>query len=426
MAFTLRDYQADDVARLYDRLFSARAHRLIYRLGTGGGKTAVGAAMVDRVVAEGGRCLILVHKDFLLDQFLRNLDELDLLLQIDVVKGRQQATGKPIIITTIQTLHARPQLLLDAFDLIVMDECHHAAARTWREVVDRYPKTPILGLTATPGRNDNRGLGEDFDEIISGPTNRELVRRGYRAPIYMVDQPISLSEEGVKIVNGDYSQKQLGDLVDLQVIKQAIQAYERVEDEQIVFFGENIRHSQRVADALRLKGIPAAHIDGKTSSDERRRTFGEFGAERIQVICNADLLMEGLDVPTCSAVIMHRHTRSVTRYLQMAGRGARPKDGKAMTLVDGCHNNARHGHPDDERLWTLNMDAPINLDATPEEWPDMDLTRQRKKAMALAYETGGEQEKIEKLGAALGFYPEWAVVVGDMVRKKLAKLAKAA
>ena len=401
MKYQSRAYQADAVSTIMEKLDVGK--RIIYRLGTGGGKTVIAGSVAHKVWISGGRVLILAHKEFLISQFINTLNEAGLDgLDIGVIRsGVKPNKSARIQIASIQTLHNRPEMISDAPDLIIMDECHHAPARTWNEVLDRFPQTPVLGLTATPARLDGKGMGRVFHEIIDGPSDKQLTEWGYRAPIYITERNSRVNLDGAPMRCGDYSQKHIAVQINPEVVQEGVDAYETVRGTQAIFFAENIAHSKMVCERLQMAGIQARHIDGMTHPKDRQAILNAFEQRDVQVLCNADLLMEGLDVPACEVVIIHRHTRSVVRYLQMVGRGVRPGEGKVMKLIDLAGNVDLHGHPDDDRVWALTMGQPVNLDSPAK--PNGD--GYPPNMMEMFFQLVDRPDDMVRLGLCLGMHP---------------------
>jgi DNA repair protein RadD len=172
----LRGYQIDAVERL------DRAIKALYVLPTGGGKTIVATTLIERAVQRGERVLVLTHRREILRQTSLGLPINHGLIQ----SGLNVDLEYPVQVASVQTLWARcmrtDKIPLPAADLIIIDEAHHVAARTWRLIIEAYPNARLIGLTATPCRSDGRGLGNFFDELIEGPQIAELIAAKYLVP----------------------------------------------------------------------------------------------------------------------------------------------------------------------------------------------------------------------------------------------------
>ena len=195
----LWDYQADDIHKIESAIEAGEAP--LYVLPTGGGKTVVASALINRAVERGQRVLVLTHRREILMQTSRKLGIDHGLIQAGLTADLEH----PVQIASIQTLLARcmrtDKLSLPAANLIVIDEAHHIRARTWNAILDQYPNAKRVGLTATPCRADGRGLGNCFSTIIEGPQVQELIDKGrlVRTRVYA---PVEPDLHGVRDAQG--------------------------------------------------------------------------------------------------------------------------------------------------------------------------------------------------------------------------------
>jgi DNA repair protein RadD len=194
---TLRPYQVGDIEQIEASL--ARCGRVLYVLPTGAGKTVVASAIIERAVEAGKRTLVLGHRRDIVRQA-------SLKMSVDhgvIQSGLTLDLVYPVQIASIQTLSTRlraGKISLPAADLIVVDEAHHIAAQTWRQIVEAYPNAKLLGLTATPCRGDGRGLGNFFNEMVIGPQVSELIAQDHLVrTIYYA--PATPDLKGVKTVS---------------------------------------------------------------------------------------------------------------------------------------------------------------------------------------------------------------------------------
>ena len=191
----LREYQTKDIEDIETEL--ARGEHVLYVLPTGGGKTIVATSIIERAVARDQRVLVLTHRREILKQT-------SLKLPIDhglIQAGLNIDLSYPVQIASVQTLWARcmrtDKVSFPAADLVIIDEAHHIAARTWRSILDEYPNAQRVGLTATPCRSDGRGLGNFFDTIVEGPQVAELVEQKHLVPtVYYA--PVEPDPEGCR------------------------------------------------------------------------------------------------------------------------------------------------------------------------------------------------------------------------------------
>jgi superfamily II DNA or RNA helicase len=168
--------------------------------------------------------------------------------------------------------------------------------------------------------------------------------------------PTDLDLTQVHTRMGDFVTKELEGAMDRPTITgSAVEHYKRLAMNQpAVAFCVSIRHCEHVAEQFKRAGFAAASIDGRMDTPQRQRLIADLSSGALKVLTSCQLLTEGVDVPACRDVILLRPTQSVTLFLQMVGRGMRPKpDGQPMILQDHVGNCIRHGLPDNEREWTL-------------------------------------------------------------------------
>jgi DNA repair protein RadD len=195
MAPELRPYQQRDVGRLRER-FANGVSRLCYELPTGGGKTVVFCYIAAAATAKGSRILILAHRTEILEQIDRALTQFGVDHGI-IAAGYSCAPHERVQIASVFTLAQRLNRI-GTYDVVVVDECHHAVASTWRDILAALPDARILGVSATPERLDGEGLDDIFEELVCGPTVRELIEQGYLAPYTAFGPKITLNLDGIR------------------------------------------------------------------------------------------------------------------------------------------------------------------------------------------------------------------------------------
>ena len=349
---TPRDYQLADVKKL--RLVLRRVRAVVYQLPTGAGKTIVAGYIASLLADRGKRALVLVHRRELVRQFSKTLTQAGLGDQYGIIAaGRVETRWARFQIASVQSINRRETGWLKP-NLVIVDEAHHVKAKTWENVLGRFPDTKVLGLTATPGRLDGKPLGDHFDTLVQGPSIGELVEQGDLAPMRVLRPEQGLSTAGVRTMAGDWNKKDLDERLTDQVIAAGAAAYRRYgAGKRAIFFAVNRRHSKAIVESLSKEGFRAEHIDAETDVRRRDLVLKEFGEGLIQVVSNVDLISEGTDVPECEVIMMGRPTKSVTMYLQQAGRAMRPGKGKTALLLDLAGNSWDLGLPDEERSWDL-------------------------------------------------------------------------
>ena len=258
----------------------------------------------------------------------------------------------------------------------VTDEAHHILAdNKWGKAVTLFQRAKGLGVTATPERSDGAGLGRHadgvFDDMIVGPTMRELIKRGYLTDYDIVVPPnnIALSDKDISKTTGDYKQSAMVDAVEhsslvgeddgkRRVIGDIVTCYEKFATGKLgVTFVPSIKIGERVKQQFIDEGIPAELVTADTPDLERARILRDFKNRKIMNLINVDLFGEGFDLPAIEVVSMARPTQSYGLYVQQFGRALRLLEGKTKALIIDHVGNvlgARgHGLPDAPRNWTL-------------------------------------------------------------------------
>ena len=347
----LRAYQEDNIERIRHHYRNGVA-RVCYQLPTGGGKTIVFCWIVAEAAKKGSRVLILAHRNEILEQISRALDRFGIEHGI-IAAGYDENPSASVRLASVFTL-ARRSDKAGQFDLVIVDECHHAVASTWRDILKAMSDARSLGVTATPLRLDGKGLSDIYDVLVTGPTVRELIELEHLAPFVAYGQKHKLDLSDIDITAGDYRADQLADVMsDSIVISTAVSEYRRLSPgKPSIAFCVNIAHSRRVTRAFQADGWRAAHVDGETPRELRRKLISDFANGKLDVLSNCGLISEGLDIEGAPTAILLRPTMSLALYLQQVGRVLRPGKPRAV-ILDHAGCIARHGLPDHPHNWTL-------------------------------------------------------------------------
>jgi superfamily II DNA or RNA helicase len=400
MSVALRSYQIEAEDGVRDAMRLSQAVLLV--LCTGAGKTVIFSDIARKAALKGKRILILAHRDTLIRQASAKLMEYGVEHGI-IMAGFTPNRYKLVQVASVQTLTRRLGKVKLDFDLIIIDEAHLSAAKSYRDIVDAFPRAKVLGVTGSPIRLDGKGLGRDgggmFDAMVQGISIKDLIEQAFlvRPVVYAAAQQIDLS--GVKKVGGDYDGQALAEVMDKPVITgSAIEHYKRIcPGVPAVAWCANVEHSQHVAAEFNAAGVPALALSGESTTDERDRALKALTRGTIKVVTFAMLLVEGVDCPAIGAVIMLRPTMSLASYLQVIGRGLRtlyatgmPLDtieqrlaaikagpkGDRCYVLDHAGLTFKHGFADEIREWSLegmqkkkgkkkNTEPPIDLKQCP-------------------------------------------------------------
>jgi DNA repair protein RadD len=385
----LRDYQntaVDDIEAALDA-----GAKVLYVLPTGAGKTVVAAAIVERAVQTGKRVLMLTHRREILKQTSFKIPFEHGLIQA----GLNIDLSYPIQIASVQTLWARcmrtEKVPLPAAHVIIIDEAHHIAARTWRLILEAYPNARRVGLTATPCRSDGRGLGNYFDLIIEGPQIPELIKLKHLVPtIYYA--PADPDLKGVETRQGDYAINQLADRMNRDdLVGDIVSNWHKFgQRRKTVVFCVDVAHSIHIKDEFVKSGVHAEHVDGTTPKIERDAVLARLASGETEVVANCMVLTEGFDLPAISCIVLARPTKQIGLFRQMAGRGLRPAPGKTnLILIDHSGAVYRHGLLEDPIEWTLNITKRAE-NPTHETRSQMEISRLVECSQCGALRKGGE------------------------------------
>jgi superfamily II DNA or RNA helicase len=347
---------------------AAGRKRIVAVAPTGSGKTVIGSEIIGRARDSDQSVLVLAHRREIITHTHQKL------LDNGVRAGIIQAGVEPrplerVQVASISTLWSRAfrseVMQRPLADLLVIDECHHAPARTYGAIIEAYPDAILLGLTATPCRGDDRGLGGIFESMIECPQIPELIEQGYlvASKVYAPTDP---DLTGVQTRQGDYVESQLAARMDrATLIGDVVAHWHRYgERRKTVVFAVGVAHSIHLRDEFRRSGVRAEHIDGATPKDERDATLARLACGDIDVVTNCMVLTEGWDMPEAACCILARPTKKMGLFRQMVGRVLRPAPGKADAIVLD-HSGAvfRHGLPEDRVEWTLDPDRHANSPA---------------------------------------------------------------
>jgi superfamily II DNA or RNA helicase len=318
------------------------------------GKTVVFSAITHGAVERGRQVLILVHRRELITQASSKLAGAG--VPHGIIAAGFPASDQPVQVASVQSLARRMSGMEWSPHLIVIDEAHHAVAGTWLSVLSHWPHAYRLGVTATPVRQDGRGLGSVFDRLVLGPSVAELIGGAFLTPATIYAPPPIADLSGLKTRAGDYRPEQAAEAMDRPTVTgDAISHYQRLcNQKRAIAFCCSTQHAESVYTAFNRQGVPAATLLGTTPPEQRDRVVRQFAAGTIRVLVTVDVVSEGFDCPAAEAAILLRPTQSEGLYLQQVGRVLRPADGKAAAIVlDHVGNVHRHGFPDDHRDWSL-------------------------------------------------------------------------
>lgn len=439
----LRPYQLEAVQDVYAS-WENGARAPLLQLPTGAGKTVVFSHITKQHVERTMPVVVLVHRKELLSQSVSKLQRLRLPVGT-IQAGRAESTDLARV-ASIDTLARRVDKRQYEAHLVIIDECHHVAASTWRKVVDAFPEARLLGTTATPKRRDGKGLGVDaggvFDTLIHGPQSSDLIAEGYLAQPRVFRPPSNLDMTGARKRFGDWAPGEVEKRVAKSTIHgDAVEHYRKhLDGKPSIAYGVSVAHAEQIATDFRAKGFIAESLHAK--SKDREEVLARFASGEIHVLANCDLFGEGLDIEGVAGVILLRPTQSLGLYLQQVGRAMRP-DCECVVL-DHVGNTNSHGMPDEDRIWSLDgsVERPgrlklrtcmecfavyeagkkacpqcgavptagervADLEQTEGELEEAKEDQQRKERVKAQVRAACSLEELAAIGAQMGYKPGW-------------------
>lgn len=362
---SLRDYQAkaeDDIRQAFRD--GHRAPLLV--MPTGAGKTVTFSSIAHSAIRRDKIVRILCHRIELVDQIVATLRQFDLAPDIiasayeDKGRGRKRPMVGPISVASLQTLVRRLGVYRDP-TLFIVDEAHHCVeGNTYSKILKASPDAKVLGVTATPCRADDRGLGNHFTILIRGPSEHDLIARGHLVHT-RIFAPEMVDTSGLR--DHRFTDEEANAMIDKPaIVGSAFSHYMKWTPHQKgIAFCTSVQNAKNLADEFRKGGVPALSLDGNTDKTIRRMANADFKAGKILVLTSAQLFDEGYDVPDARVGIMLCPTQSLRRYRQQKGRTMRPAPGKEFaTLLDCVRNCEQPGFellPGETDDWKLEMDS---------------------------------------------------------------------
>ena len=361
----LFDYQEDMKERIEKAL---RLHRSVMaQMPTGTGKTYLLTAVIDSFVSNNPKekVWIVAHRR-------------ELVSQIDETVRKfhpYSASNTTSLLSSVKAMSI--QWLMRHYDeieeepgMIVIDEAHHALAKTYKEMWERFPKAKFLGLTATPCRLNGKGFTDLFDVLVQSWGVPEFISKGRLATYDFV----SIKSDGVtqrlidsmqkRGADGDYQNKEMDMLLNkkpsIERLYRSLEEYGK--DRKGIVYAINISHAQKITKLYQEHGVKAIAIDSKTPATERQQDIEAFKKGDIQVLVNVDIFSEGFDCPDVEFVQLARPTLSLAKYLQMVGRGLRVAKGKKnCVIIDNVGLYRVFGLPSQVWNWNAMFEGKLKV-----------------------------------------------------------------
>ena len=297
------------------------------------------AEIARRTTANNKRVMFLIHRKEVLQQAVRTFDKQDV---------------DPNLLTSgmVQTLTRRVDKLPTP-DVILVDEAHHALAKSYQRILKQFSEAIVLLFTATPHRTGRVQLDRIADDIIVGQSIHELTEKGFLAPFRYFQPPGDFDSSLLKRGStGDFTNDSMQQAMSTKIFGHIVKQYKRIAPGmQAVVYTYSIDSAIKIAAEFNSEGISAAEVDGTTPKEKRAVAVRKFRDQEIKILVNVNLFTEGVDLPNVDCVIMARPTASLALYLQFSMRCLNPRPGKTAIIIDHANNFKSFGYPDDDRDW---------------------------------------------------------------------------
>lgn len=297
------------------------------------------AEIARRTTKNTNRVMFLIHRREVLDQAVKTFKN-------------QEVNSDLLTAGMVQTLTRRVNRL-PVPDVILVDEAHHALAKSYQNILNKFPKAIVLLFTATPHRTGRQQLDQIADDIIVGQSIHELTEKGFLAPFRYFQPPNDFDEKALKRGStGDYTAESMQEAMSTKIFGHIVKQYKRIANgKQAVVYTYSVDSAIKIATEFNSAGISAIEVDGTTSKEKRDRAVRKFRDQQLKILVNVNLFTEGVDLPNVDCVIMARPTASLALYLQFSMRCLNPREGKTAIIIDHANNFKKFGYPDDDRDW---------------------------------------------------------------------------
>ena len=394
----LFDYQEDMKDRIEKALRLYRS--VMVQMPTGTGKTYLLTAAIDSFVKANPdtKVWIVAHRRELVSQIEETIKRF-----YSYSSSKNKSLLGSVKAMSIQWLSRHYDEIEEEPGMIVIDEAHHALAKTYKEMWERFPKTKFLGLTATPCRLNGKGFMDLFDVLVQSWNIPEFISKGRLATYDFV----SIKSDGVtqrlidslqkRGVDGDYQNKEMDMLLNKRPsIERLYQSFEEYgKDRKGIVYAINISHAKKIMELYQEHGIKAVAIDSKTPAAERQADIEAFKKGEIQVLVNVDIFSEGFDCPDVEFVQLARPTLSLAKYLQMVGRGLRVAKGKKnCVIIDNVGLYGVFGLPSQVWNWKATFEGRLKYSRRKETPKERDFFLMYGKQETMPVGQGSEMMMV--------------------------------
>jgi len=335
----LRDYQNELLDGIY-RNMSNGDKRIMTQSPAGSGKSVTMSEIARRATAKKNIVLFVVHRRELVSQIKSTFTDND--VDFDYCH-----------VGMIQTVNNQVNKnMIRAPSIILVDEAHHAMAKTYKNVFEAFPDAYVLGFTATPWRMSDGGFSSIFHNLITGKSVKWLIENKRLAPFKYYSVNLLDIQKLKRNSTGDFSNDSIDKAMNTTIFGDVVENYKRfAEGNKTIVYTHSVKASKELAESFCLAGYAAMQVDGKTHKQTRIEAMEKFRKGEVTILVNAELYGEGVDVPDCECVVLVRPTESLTLFIQQTMRSMRFMPNKTAIIIDHVGNYARHGLPTTEHDW---------------------------------------------------------------------------
>jgi superfamily II DNA or RNA helicase len=361
-ASVLFEHQREQLTRIVEAI--KRVRRPLVQAPTGAGKTHLIGVLTAAAKAAGLRTLILATRTRLVRQTHERLDAFGIPHGVLAAALPELRNHNALVqVASVDTLYRRlidQRAPLPAADVVLFDEAHLSTGPSRAAILERYPNAWRIGFTATPAKVSGRSLAAQFDEIIPGPSVRELIALGKLVRPRVFNQPVVSTSElqavGRDSKTNDFTNAGLSTLMMRpKLVGDVVQNWLKIANgKRTLCFAVNKQHGEQLVLEFRRAGIAAELLTDQTPEDEREAAIARLEAGQTLLLVSCFLLSYGVDIPSIEAISIARPTRSLILYLQTVGRGLRPFPGKEhCIIIDHGRVIETLGLPHEDFGWTL-------------------------------------------------------------------------
>lgn len=339
MAYQLRNYQEELIKKIRQSLASGHRH-IIVQSPPRTGKTVVMAEIARRATDQGNSVCFIVHRKEVLDQAKATFQE-------------QGVDPNLLEAGMVQSLTRHIDQIYPP-EVIMIDEAHHALAKSYTRILEAFPTAYVLLFTATPVRTGRNQLDQIADDIIVGKSIKELTSQGFLAPFkYYAAKDKDVDDKKLRRSStGDYVTASIEEAVSHKIYSHTVDEYlAKADGKQAVVYTYSVEAANHLTDEFNARGITAEAIDATTPAQVRDTAVRKFRGQQLKVLVNVNLFTEGIDLPNVDCVIMVRPTMSLALYMQFSMRCLNPRPGKVAIIIDQVGNWERFGLPNTDRDW---------------------------------------------------------------------------